>query len=53
MWREVAQVGARLRKSVALVGLMGAGKTAVGTALARKLGVPFRDSDQEIARKRR
>jgi shikimate kinase len=35
---------------VALVGLMGAGKTAVGTALARKLGVPFRDSDQEIVK---
>ncbi|MCO8144460.1 shikimate kinase [Rhodovulum tesquicola] len=27
---------------------MGAGKTAVGTALARKLDVPFRDSDAEI-----
>ncbi len=27
---------------------MGAGKTAVGTALARSLGVPFRDSDEEI-----
>lgn len=27
---------------------MGAGKTAVGTAVARKLGVPFRDTDHEI-----
>lgn len=27
---------------------MGAGKTAVGTALARSLGVPFRDSDAAI-----
>ena len=27
---------------------MGAGKTAVGTALARLLGVPFLDSDAEI-----
>jgi len=50
LWQEVAQVRARLRKTVALVGLMGAGKTAVGTALARRLGVPFRDSDQEIVR---
>lgn len=29
---------------------MGAGKTAVGTALARVLGVPFLDSDEEIVR---
>ncbi len=27
---------------------MGAGKTAVGTVLARKLGAPFLDSDEEI-----
>jgi len=40
----------RLKKTVALVGMMGAGKTAVGTALARLLGVPFRDSDEEIVR---
>ncbi|MFN3607215.1 MAG: shikimate kinase [Cypionkella sp.] len=38
----------QLRKSVVLVGMMGAGKTAVGTILARKLGVPFCDSDEEI-----
>lgn len=31
-----------------MIGLMGAGKTAVGSAVARILGVPFRDSDQEI-----
>ena len=37
-----------LKKTVALVGMMGSGKTAVGTALARILGVPFRDSDQAI-----
>ena len=28
--------------------MMGAGKTAVGTAVARRLGVPFLDSDREI-----
>lgn len=39
-----------LKKTVALVGMMGAGKTAVGTALARRLGVPFLDSDTEIER---
>ncbi|MCU0903492.1 MAG: shikimate kinase [Tabrizicola sp.] len=41
---------ARLLKTVVLVGMMGAGKTAVGTALARQLGVEFRDSDEEIVR---
>ncbi|MFN3823952.1 MAG: shikimate kinase [Pseudorhodobacter sp.] len=40
----------RLRKSVVMVGMMGAGKTAVGTALARILDVPFLDSDEEIVR---
>ena len=41
---------ARLRKTVVLVGMMGAGKTAVGKALALRLGVPFLDSDHEIER---
>lgn len=31
-----------------MVGLMGAGKTSVGRALARKLGLTFVDSDKEI-----
>lgn len=38
----------RLKKTVAMVGMMGAGKTAVGTAVARMLDVPFLDSDEEI-----
>ncbi|WP_256471668.1 shikimate kinase [Oceanicola sp. 502str15] len=38
----------RLKKTVALVGMMGSGKTAVGTALAKRLGVPFLDSDAAI-----
>lgn len=37
-----------LRKTVALVGMMGAGKSAIGKALAARLGVPFLDSDAEI-----
>jgi shikimate kinase len=37
-----------LHKTVVMVGMMGAGKTAVGRALAQKLGVPFLDSDAEI-----
>ena len=40
----------RLKKTVVMVGMMGAGKTAVGTALARMLKVPFLDSDEEIVR---
>ena len=39
-----------LKKTVVMVGMMGAGKTAVGTALARVLGAPFLDSDEEITR---
>lgn len=39
-----------LKKTVVMVGMMGAGKTAVGTALARQLVVPFLDSDEEIVR---
>lgn len=39
----------RLKKTVVMVGMMGAGKTAVGTALARVLAVDFVDSDEEIA----
>jgi shikimate kinase len=38
------------RKTVWLVGMMGAGKSAVGRALALALGVRFVDSDEEIAR---
>ncbi|MBS0573899.1 MAG: shikimate kinase [Proteobacteria bacterium] len=41
---------ARLKRSVVLVGMMGAGKTAVGTAMARALSVPFLDSDEELVR---
>lgn len=40
----------RLKRTVVLVGMMGAGKTAVGTVLARMLAVPFLDSDEEIER---
>ncbi|MDU8942148.1 shikimate kinase [Ovoidimarina sediminis] len=40
----------RLKKTVVLVGMMGAGKTAIGTFVARTLGVPFLDSDAEIER---
>lgn len=38
----------RIHKTIALVGMMGAGKTAVGKVLAARLQVPFLDSDAEI-----
>jgi shikimate kinase len=38
----------RLVRPVVLIGLMGAGKSSVGTKLAEILGVQFRDSDAEI-----
>lgn len=37
-----------LSKTVVMVGMMGAGKTAIGRALAHALDVPFVDSDAEI-----
>jgi len=41
-------MGYRLKKTVVLVGMMGAGKSAVGRTLADILAVPFLDSDHEI-----
>ena len=38
----------RLDRPVVLVGLMGVGKSTVGRRLAKRLGVPFVDSDHEI-----
>ncbi len=35
-------------RTVALVGLMGAGKTSIGRRLAGRLGLPFVDADHEI-----
>ncbi len=35
-------------RPIALIGLMGVGKTTIGRRLAKKLGRPFYDSDEEI-----
>jgi len=37
-----------LRRTVALVGMMGAGKSSVGRRLASRLNVDFKDADSEI-----
>ena len=38
----------KTNRSIVLVGLMGAGKTAIGKRLAAQLGLRFYDADQEI-----
>ncbi|MBL8659656.1 MAG: shikimate kinase [Rhodospirillales bacterium] len=39
-----------IARPIVLVGLMGAGKTSMGRLLARRLGVGFADSDEEIVK---
>ena len=39
-----------LKKTVALVGMMGSGKSAIGKVVSSILDVPFRDADGEIER---
>jgi shikimate kinase len=39
---------ANLDRTIWLVGMMGAGKSTVGRTLARRLSVPFSDTDHEI-----
>jgi shikimate kinase len=36
------------RRSIVLVGMMGAGKSSIGRRLAARLGIPFSDADAEI-----
>lgn len=42
------ELGKRLNRPIVLVGLMGVGKSTVGRRLAKRLGLPFVDSDEEI-----
>ena len=50
MFRMKKESAIKLDRPIVMVGLMGAGKTSVGRALAHHLGVPFVDSDKEIER---
>ena len=43
-----AKPAALSAQSIALVGMMGVGKTTIGRRLAKRLGMPFHDSDEEI-----
>jgi shikimate kinase len=45
---DTAIVRALGRRSIVLVGMMGAGKSSVGRRLAARLGIPFVDADAEI-----
>ena len=50
MTQDLPPQSLKLSKPIVLVGLMGAGKTCIGTRLAAKLGLPFVDADTEIER---
>jgi shikimate kinase len=48
---DVLRMAVRPRTNLVLVGLRGAGKTEVGRRVARLLGRPFVDTDQEVERR--
>lgn len=50
LMRDFGQEDAVRRKRIALVGLRGAGKSTLGTMLARHLAVPFIELNREIER---
>lgn len=50
LMREFGQEEAARKKRIALIGLRGAGKTTLGTALAKDRKLPFVELDREIER---
>lgn len=50
LMRDFGEEEATRRRRVALIGLRGAGKTTLGTLLARELKVPLVELDHEVAR---
>jgi shikimate kinase len=46
--REAAVMAALGRRSIVLVGMMGAGKSSIGRRVALRLAIPFVDADAEI-----
>src|SRR5690348_8711443 len=46
--RDVYPEAMKLTRTVALVGMMGAGKSSIGRRLAARLNVPFKGADSEI-----
>jgi shikimate kinase len=46
--REAKLAAALKRRSIVLVGMMGAGKSSIGRRLSQRLAIPFSDADAEI-----
>jgi len=47
---EIAALAQRLDRPIALIGMMGVGKSTIGRKLAGVLRLPFADADEEIER---
>ncbi|MCA8888421.1 MAG: shikimate kinase [Parvularculaceae bacterium] len=50
MPRPKPDASPQIHRTIALIGMMGAGKTTIGRRLARALNMPFKDADAEIER---